>query len=133
MASHTSKSSWKELKSAINSSISIPSQKQIRESSMGVDPDDKDALKKGGKDKKKRSSSIQRSSIQLQHDVEDKDAQIKKLRRENAEMKRKLHAQQGDLRKLQIEKKRSGSTTPRNSSRRSSGLNMNESEVQDML
>merc|ERR1719385_596191 len=48
-------------------------------------------------------------------------------------MKRKLHAQQGDLRKLQIEKKRSGSTTPRNSSRRGSGLNMSESEVQEML
>merc|ERR1719361_3125908 len=48
-------------------------------------------------------------------------------------MKRKLAAQQGDLRKLQIEKKRSGSTTPRNSSRRGSGLNMSESEIQEML
>merc|ERR1712154_599792 len=215
----SNKSSWKELKSAINASISVPTQKSIKESSispelyqkklsqmeklvnmmeeavveqqlpseeqqfwknkilahrefirahqdavgkamgsdntklkkklndlekknrrlsefavsMGVDPEDNKALKKAGKNKKgtKRSGSVQLNAAIASN--EDNEALIRRLRRDNEEVKRKIQSQQGDLRKLQNEKKRSGSTTPRSASRRGSKLNLDESQVEEML
>merc|ERR1719206_1563075 len=102
--------------------------------SIGIDPEDDRALKKAKKKGGgKRSGSVQlNSALQSQAD-EDKEALIRRLRRDNEEFKRKIQTQQGDLRKLQNEKKRSGSTTPRSASRRGSQLNMNESEVQEMM
>eukprot|EP01083_Nonionella_stella_P159415 519981_1 len=44
-----------------------------------------------------------------------------------------ISTQQGDLRKLQNEKKRSGSTTPRSASRRGSKLNLDESQIEEMM
>merc|ERR1712154_153289 len=215
MMTPSNKSSWKELKSAINASISVPTQKSIKESSlspelyqkklsqmeklvnmmeeavveqqlpseeqqfwknkilahrefirahqdavgkamgsdntklkkklndlqkknrrlsefavsMGVDPEDTKALKKGKKGKRS-------GSVQLQNAVNDdqeQEALIRRLRRDNEEYKRKIRQQQGDLRKLQQEKKRSGSTTPRSASRRGSKLNLDDSQVEEML
>merc|ERR1712176_1008176 len=64
---------------------------------------------------------------------EDQEALIRRLRRDNEEYKRKIQQQQGDLRKLQQEKKRSGSMTPRSASRRGSKLNLDDSQVEEML
>merc|ERR1712154_316159 len=65
--------------------------------SMGVDPEDSKALKKGKKGKRS-------GSVQLQQAIasnEDQEALIRRLRRDNEEYKRKIQQQQGDLRKLQ--------------------------------
>jgi len=216
MMTPSNKSSWKELKSAINASISVPTQKSIKESSispelyqkklsqmeklvnmmeeavveqqlpseeqqfwknkilahrefirahqdavgkamgsdntklkkrlndlekknrrlsefavsMGVDPEDSKALKKAKKGGKRSGS------VQLQQAIasnEDQEALIRRLRRENEDFKRKIQNQQGDLRKLQNEKKRSGSTTPRSASRRGSKLNLDDKQVEEMM
>merc|ERR1712154_760823 len=205
----SNKSSWKELKNAINASISVPTQKSIKESSispelyqkklsqmeklvnmmeeavveqqfwknkilahrefirahqdavgkamgsdntklkkrlndlekknrrlsefavsMGVDPEDSKALKKAKKGGKRSGS------VQLQQAIasnEDQEALIRRLRRENEDFKRKIQNQQGDLRKLQNENKRSGSTTPRSASRRGSKLNLDDKQVEEMM
>merc|ERR1712154_760029 len=96
---------------------------------MGVDPEDSKALKKGKKGKRS-------GSVQLQQAIasnEDQEALIRRLRRDNEEFKRKIQSQQGDLRKLQNEKKRSGSTTPRSASRRGSKLNLEDSQIEEMM
>merc|ERR1712113_150403 len=101
--------------------------------SMGVDPEDNKALKKAGK---KAGGSGRSGSVQLQQAIasnEDQEALIRRLRRDNEEFKRKIQSQQGDLRKLQNEKKRSGSTTPRSASRRGSKLNLEDSQIEEMM
>merc|ERR1712157_634728 len=99
----------------------------------GVDPEDNKALKKAGKNKKgtKRSGSVQLNAAIASN--EDNEALIRRLRRDNEEFKRKIQSQQGDLRKLQNEKKRSGSTTPRSASRRGSKLNLEDSQIEEMM
>jgi len=99
--------------------------------SMGLDPEDDKALKKAAKkDKGKRSGSVQLAAAVGADD--DKEALIRRLRRDNEEFKRKIQSQQGDLRKLQQEVKRSGSTTPRSASRRGK-LNLDEQQVEEMM
>merc|ERR1712060_182141 len=102
--------------------------------SMGLDPEDNKSLKKAAKNSKKggkRSGSVQLHAAIASN--EDNEALIRRLRRDNEEFKRKIQSQQGDLRKLQNEKKRSGSTTPRSASRRGSKLNLEDSQIEEMM
>lgn len=86
--------------------------------------------------KNRKGSRSGRLSIQgnqkTQEDF-DNQALIKRLRRENQEFKRKIQSQQQEIRKANTSKARAGSVTPRSSSRRGSGLNLEPSQMEEML
>eukprot|EP01084_Bolivina_argentea_P171092 296429_1 len=96
--------------------------------SMGIDPEDDKALKKTKKSG--RSGGVQLKTVSAN---EDEQTLIRRLRRDNEEFKRKIQSQQGDLRKLQNEKKRAGTNKPRSATRRGNQLNLDETQIEEML
>eukprot|EP01084_Bolivina_argentea_P171093 296430_1 len=97
--------------------------------SMGVDLEDEKTLKKTKKSP--RSGNVQLKNVTANENTGT--ALIRRLRRDNEEFKRKIQSQQGDLRKLQNEKKRAGTNKPRSATRRGNQLNLDETQIEEML
>eukprot|EP01084_Bolivina_argentea_P171095 296432_1 len=94
--------------------------------SMGVDPEDEKTLKKTKKSP--RSGNVQLKNVTANENTGT--ALIRRLRRDNEEFKRKIQSQQGDLRKLQNEKKPAGNAAPR---KRGTKLNLDQTQIEEML
>jgi len=115
----------------------IKLKKKLTNLEDNIKNDDNNNNKGGRKGSRRGSRRSSKGSVVGQTDAEDQAKMIARLRRENQELKREMKEKAKQVKKLELQNKRRGSQGPsmgsRRGSRRGSALDMDESQLEDMI